>query len=179
MKAEMHRQNLRGRRPVRADRRLHADERRIRAQSAISSKSRKASLVLSITVFSARTCFTSARKTRLARGARNGRLVVLADETGYFELQRQNLRSRRPGRADRRLCTDERHIRAQSAISNRSRKASLGLSITVFSARTCFTSARETRLARGARNGRYAILDDKNPKPSLNAKCGGLGVTHG
>jgi len=30
-------------------------------------------LLLSITVFSVRMCFSSARKTRLARGARNGR----------------------------------------------------------------------------------------------------------
>ena len=35
MKAEMHRQNLRGRRPVRADHRLRTDEKRVRTQSAI------------------------------------------------------------------------------------------------------------------------------------------------
>ena len=113
MKAEMHRRILRGRRPV-------------RAQSMTLVKIPRASLGLPITVFSARTRFTSARKARLARGARNGRSVVLADETGYFELQGQNWRGRRPGRADRRLHADEKHIRAQSAILYRSKpKASL------------------------------------------------------
>ena len=38
MKAEMHRQNLRGRRPVRADHRLRTDEKRVRTQSAILYK---------------------------------------------------------------------------------------------------------------------------------------------
>jgi hypothetical protein len=34
----------------------------------------------------------------------------------YFELQRWNLRGRRPVRADRRLRADEKRIRTQSAI---------------------------------------------------------------
>jgi hypothetical protein len=34
----------------------------------------------------------------------------------HIELQRSSLRGRRPVRADRRLCTDEKRIRAQSAI---------------------------------------------------------------
>ncbi len=116
MKAEMHRQILRGRRPVRTDRRLCTDEKHIRAQSAILVKTPGGSLGLSITVFSVRMGFSSVRKTRLARGARNGRSVTLFDETGCFELQRQNWRGRRPVRADRRLRTDEKRVRAQSAI---------------------------------------------------------------
>lgn len=39
MKAEMHRQNLRGRRPIRADRRLRTDDGAVRTQSAILYKS--------------------------------------------------------------------------------------------------------------------------------------------
>ena len=51
MNPELHRQSLRGRRPVRADHRLRTDEKRVRAQSAILIKTPKASLGLSITVF--------------------------------------------------------------------------------------------------------------------------------
>ena len=40
MKAEMHRQILRGRRPVRADHRLCADDEAVRTQSAILYKSK-------------------------------------------------------------------------------------------------------------------------------------------
>ena len=116
MKAEMHRQNLRGRRPVRADHRLRTDEKRVRTQSAILIKTPIAFLGLSITVFLVRMRFLSAPKTRLARGARNGRSAMLADETGYFGLQRQVLRGRRPVRADRRLRTDEKRVCTQSAI---------------------------------------------------------------
>jgi hypothetical protein len=71
---ELRRSSLRGRRPVRADRRLRADEKRIRTQSAILYKSNpKPLLLLSITVFLVRMCFLSVPKTRLARAARNGR----------------------------------------------------------------------------------------------------------
>jgi hypothetical protein len=66
-------------------------------------------------------CFSSVRKTRLARAARNGRSVTLADETGYFELQRRSLRGRRPVRADHRLHADEKRVRAQSAILDKSK----------------------------------------------------------
>jgi len=138
MKAEMQRQILRGRRPVRADRRLCTDEKRVRTQSAILIRTPKASLGLSITVFLVRMRFSSVPKTRLARGARNGRSAMLAGETGYFELQRQELRGRRPVRADRRLCADDESVRTQSAILYRSK-----------------------------------------PDSRFNAKCGGLGATHG
>jgi hypothetical protein len=57
--------------------------------------------------------FSSAPKTRLARGARNGRSTTIG---GYFDLLPTNLRGRRPVRADRRLRADEKHIRTQSAI---------------------------------------------------------------
>jgi hypothetical protein len=96
MKAEMHRQNLRGRRPVRADHRLCADDEPVRTQSAIFIKTPKASLGLSITVFLVRMRFSSVPKTGLARGARNDRSATLADETGYFELQRQILYKSNP-----------------------------------------------------------------------------------
>ena len=95
------------------------------------------------------------------------------------EMHRQNLRGRRPVRADRRLRTDEKRVRAQSAIFIEIPRASLGLSITVFLVRMCFSSVPKTRLARGARNGRSVILYKSNPKPSLNAKCDRLGATHG
>jgi len=61
---------LRGRKTVRADRRLRADEKHIRTQSAILDKTPALPLLLSITVFSVRMCFSSAQKTRLARAAR-------------------------------------------------------------------------------------------------------------
>jgi hypothetical protein len=53
---------------------LRADEKHIRAQSAILDKNKsKPPLLLSITVFLVRTRFSSVPKTGLARGARNGR----------------------------------------------------------------------------------------------------------
>src|SRR3990170_1422541 len=93
---------LRGRETVRADRRLRTDEKRIRAQSAILNKSHtKPPLLLSITVFSVRMCFSSVQKTGLVRAARRSC---------------KNLRGRKSVRADRRLRTDEKHIRERSAI---------------------------------------------------------------
>ena len=76
MKAEMHRQSLRGRRPVRADHRLCADDEAVRTRSAILMKTPKVSSGLSITVFSVRMAFSSVRKARLARRARNGRSAI-------------------------------------------------------------------------------------------------------
>jgi len=61
------------------------------------------------------------------------------------------LRGREVVRADRRLGTDEKHIRAQSAISYKTPALSSFLSITVFSVRMRFSSAQKTRLARAAR----------------------------
>jgi hypothetical protein len=63
---------LRGRKTVRADRRLRTDEKHIRAQSPILCKTPALSLFLPITVFLVRMRFSSVPKTRLARGARNG-----------------------------------------------------------------------------------------------------------
>jgi len=57
--------------------------------------------LLSITVFS--------------RRARNGRSTILV---GYVDLLPKSWRGRRPGRADRRLRTDDDPVRTQSAISN-------------------------------------------------------------
>jgi len=70
---ELQRSSLRGRRPVRADHRLRADEKHTRTQSAIFYKNNaKTLLLLSITVFLVRMRFSSVPKTRLARAARNG-----------------------------------------------------------------------------------------------------------
>jgi hypothetical protein len=60
---------LRGRKAVRTDRRLHTDEKHIRAQSAILYKTPALSLFLSITVFSARMVFIRAENTVGARSA--------------------------------------------------------------------------------------------------------------
>jgi hypothetical protein len=95
------------------------------------------------------------------------------------ERHRQILRGRRPVRADHRLCADDEPVRTQSAIFIKTPKASLGLSITVFSVRMGFSSVRKTRLARGARNGRSVTLYEENRKPSLDAKCGWLGAAYG
>jgi hypothetical protein len=62
------------------------------------------------------------------------------------------LRGREAVRADRRLRTDEKHIRTQSAILYKSNpKLMLLLSITVFLIRICLSSISKTRLARAAR----------------------------
>jgi len=61
------------------------------------------------------------------------------------------LRGREAVRADRRLRTDEKHIRAQSTILYKSHpKPPLLLSITAFSVRMCFLSVQKTRLARAS-----------------------------
>jgi hypothetical protein len=61
---------LRGRKTVRADRRLRTDEKAIRAQSAILDKSNPmTSLLLSITVFSVRMVFIRTENTVGARSA--------------------------------------------------------------------------------------------------------------
>jgi hypothetical protein len=65
--------------------------------------------------------FLSVQKARLARAARNDRVPTSANVGGYIEQQRSNLRGRRPVRADRRLRADEKHIRAQSAILDKTR----------------------------------------------------------
>ena len=60
------------------------------------------------------------------------------------------LRGREAVRADRRLRTDEKRIRAQSAILYKIPTPGLVLTETVFSARMRFSSARKTRLARAS-----------------------------
>jgi hypothetical protein len=60
---------LRGRRPVRADRRLRADDESVRAQSTILDKTTPC-WVLTRTVFFERMRFSSVQKARLARAAR-------------------------------------------------------------------------------------------------------------
>jgi len=79
-----------------------------------------------------------------------------------------NLRGRRPVRADRRLCTDEKHIRAQSAILDRIPTLSLSLFITVYSVR--MVSIR-TEYTVGARSAQWSILNNHNAMlPLLPAK---------
>jgi hypothetical protein len=70
---------LRGRRPVRADRRLRADEKHIRAQSAIMYENNPKPLsFLSITLFSERMCLSSVQKTGLARASAQWPLLACA-----------------------------------------------------------------------------------------------------
>ena len=67
---ELRRSHLRGRRPVRADQRLRTDENHVRAQSLILGKGKpEPSLLLSITVFSARIAFIRAESTVGAQSA--------------------------------------------------------------------------------------------------------------
>jgi hypothetical protein len=54
------------------------------------------------------------------------------------------LRGRKDVRADRRLCTDENHIRAQSTILSKDKpEPSLLLPVTAFSVRMCFYPYRK------------------------------------
>src|SRR5450756_2591285 len=69
------------------------------------------------------------------------------------------LRGRKTVRADHRLGTDEKHIRAQSAISYKTPALSMFLSITVFSVRMRFSSVQKTRLARAARKQAKRVPD--------------------
>jgi len=61
------------------------------------------------------------------------------------------LRGRETVRADRRLRTDEKRIRAQSTILDKTFTLCLLLTITVFSVRMRFLSVQKIRLARAAR----------------------------
>jgi len=82
---ELRRSILRGRRPVRADRRLGTDEKRIRAQSTISyERNPQADVAFAITVFSVRMRFSSVQKTRLARAARRFLSHATVHETPYL-----------------------------------------------------------------------------------------------
>src|SRR5450759_3737887 len=73
------------------------------------------------------------------------------DTFGQLELPRPLLRGRQPVRADHRLRTDEKHIRTQSAILDKTSTLCLLLTVTVFSVRMCSSSVQKTRLARAAR----------------------------
>jgi hypothetical protein len=67
------------------------------------------------------------------------------------ELQRSGLRGRRPVRADHRLRTDEKHVRAQSAILYKSNPTPyLFLNTTAFPGRMAFIRAENTVRARSA-----------------------------
>jgi len=73
----------------------------------------------------------------------------------HIKLQRSNLRGRRPVRADPRLRTDEKHIRAQSRISDKGKpKLSLLLFITAFSVRMVFIRTENMVDARSAQGMR-------------------------
>ncbi|MBK5103976.1 MAG: hypothetical protein JJE42_06990 [Burkholderiales bacterium] len=88
-------------------------------------------------------------------------------ENEYIWIQSQVLRGRRPVRADHRLHTDEKRVRAQSAILIKNPSKSVGLSITVFLVRMRFSSVPKTRSARAARNGRWANLYEHDPERLL------------
>ena len=84
---ELQRPHLRGRRPVRADRRLHADEKRIRAQSTILDKSLPHAVLIHNRVFCADTLFIRAEN---AVGAQSAQWLLLARrgiKTPQLELQ--------------------------------------------------------------------------------------------
>jgi len=66
------------------------------------------------------------------------------------------LRGREAVRADRRLRTDKKHIRAQSAISYKTPALSLILSRTVFSGRMAFIRPENTV---GARSAQFRYCD--------------------
>jgi len=83
------------------------------------------------------------------------------------------LRGRETVRADRRLRTDEKRIRAQSAILNKSHtKPPLLLTITVFSVPMCFSSVQKTGLARAS-----AQVLQKPARPKIRPR--GSLIAHG
>jgi len=74
------------------------------------------------------------------------------------------LRGRTTVRADRRLCTDEKHIRAQSTILDKNHlKPILLLTITLFFVRMRFSSVRKTGLARASAQWSFLAYDGMNP----------------
>jgi hypothetical protein len=94
-------------------------------------------------------------KVRRAR-ARNGRSQSSADAGEYIDLRRSILRGRRPVRADRRLCTDEKRIRAQSAILYESNPQAL---VAFFHNRVFYTDALFIRIENtvGARSAQVFV----------------------
>jgi hypothetical protein len=83
------RPHLRGRRPVRADRRLRADEKHIRTQSAILYKSNSKPVLFLIhnRVFCADALFIRAENTVGARSAQWSLLRCSSIKAPYLELQ--------------------------------------------------------------------------------------------
>jgi len=75
---------LRGRKTVRADRRLGADEKHIRAQSAILGKTPTLRSVLTITVFLVRMVFIRTKNTVGARSAQNRSWHATLSTTPYI-----------------------------------------------------------------------------------------------
>jgi len=80
--------------------------------------------------------------------ASNSKPSLFLTITGLLRIR---LRGRRPVRADPRLRTDEKHIRAQSRISEKSQlKPQVLLSITAFSVRMLFIRTQNVVGARSA-----------------------------
>jgi len=131
---------LRGRKPV-------------CAQSAILDENKSNQpLLLSITAFSVRMCFSSVQKTWLARASAQwpradigGRRRI--PQAVALELARTAARPRGSP-----IVHGRKAVRAQSAILDKNESnPPLLLSITAFSVRMCFSSVQKTRLARAAR----------------------------
>jgi hypothetical protein len=97
MQAEMHRHFLRGRRPVRADRRLRTDEKRVRTQSAILDKTQTqiAFAFIHNPVFDTDAFFIRIENRVGARSAQWAQ-VHWASRGGRFERQRSILYSINP-----------------------------------------------------------------------------------
>ena len=93
--------------------------------------------------------------------ARNG-LSPTSATVRHIDLRHPGLRGRRPVRADHRLGTDEKHIRAQSAIADKTPALSLLLFKTVF-------SARKTRLARASAQVSWRMPPATGRRRSWNA----------
>ena len=153
--------NLRGRRPVRADHRLPADEKHIRAQSAILDKSKieAARAFINNRVF-VRMCFSSVRK----HGWRAERaMLALPRRRTPEDTSSCSVRLARPAARPHGspITHGQEAVRTQSAILDKTKSnQTVFLSITLFSLRTCFSSVAKTGFARRARNGRSPTSAD-------------------
>jgi hypothetical protein len=93
--------------------------------------------------------FSSAQKTRLARASAQWPPVDIGGHRGAPQADVIELARTAAVRADRRLRTDEKHVRAQSAILDKNNpKPLLPLSITVFLVRMVFIRTKNTVGAR-------------------------------
>jgi hypothetical protein len=92
----------------------------VRAQSTISYKSKALVAFIHNRVFGTDALFIRT-KNRVGARSGNARPLTSRDAGRYFNLWNLSLRGRRPVRADHRLCADEKRIRTQSAILDKTR----------------------------------------------------------